>query len=322
MGQHVDILPGFMAEDLSLPNDYDGAVVATLVSKKAAGSTNAVLYVHGYCDYFFQNELADFYVNRGINFYAVDLRKYGRSLRTGAKFNYCRDMKEYYGELDMAIDLIRTRDGNTKLLLNGHSTGGLLATVYAHDSRTRGTIDALFLNSPFYDFNDVWTQELLAKYLIATVGLVTPDLIIPSSGLPLYGESVALKYGRGGTATFNEDWKPVHANPIVRAGWVRAIRMAQGRVHAGLAINVPTLLMRSDKSGGGAAYNPSYDNSDCVLDVAEISLYGGRIMDKTKPALLKEFAIQDGLHDLILSRSEPRADTYSKLVTWLETNFV
>ena len=40
-----------------------------------------VLYVHGWSDYFFQKRLARFWTDQGARFYALDLRKYGRSLR-------------------------------------------------------------------------------------------------------------------------------------------------------------------------------------------------------------------------------------------------
>lgn len=145
-----DILSGFDCETIALPDDYEGKVVAILVSRRcAAPSTQAVLYVHGYCDYFFQTELAAFYNAQGFNFYAVDLRKYGRSWLAGQRFNFCLDMAGYCADLDAAVARIRGRDGNTQLLLNGHSTGGLLAALYAHDRKDSNTVNGLFLNSPF-----------------------------------------------------------------------------------------------------------------------------------------------------------------------------
>jgi pimeloyl-ACP methyl ester carboxylesterase len=67
---------------IELPADDEGPVIATLVSRKAAKPTpRAVLYLHGYNDYFFQTHVADFFVERGFDFYALDLRKYGRSLQ-------------------------------------------------------------------------------------------------------------------------------------------------------------------------------------------------------------------------------------------------
>src|SRR5690554_7693600 len=74
--------PEYTAREIPLRPDSEGEVVATLVSRRAAEpTTRAVLYVHGYVDYFFQDHLAQFWVDEGYDFYALDLRKYGRSLR-------------------------------------------------------------------------------------------------------------------------------------------------------------------------------------------------------------------------------------------------
>src|SRR5690554_3771130 len=51
-----------------------------------------VLYVHGWSDYFFQKRLARFWTSRGARFYALDLRKYGRSLREGQTAGYVADL--------------------------------------------------------------------------------------------------------------------------------------------------------------------------------------------------------------------------------------
>src|SRR5947208_1032649 len=72
-------LPGFEALELRFPDDYDGAVVATLVRLPAgAAPRGAVLYVHGFADYFFQHHLAERFAAEGYAFYALDLRKLGR----------------------------------------------------------------------------------------------------------------------------------------------------------------------------------------------------------------------------------------------------
>ena len=79
-----DVLGGdWVARDLDLP---DGAV-ATLVRRDAAapaGDRPAVLYVHGFIDYFFQTHVAEAVEARGYRFYAVDLRGYGRSIGRGS----------------------------------------------------------------------------------------------------------------------------------------------------------------------------------------------------------------------------------------------
>ena len=43
-----------------------------------------MLYLHGWNDYFFQTHVADYLTDLGYDFYAVELRRYGRSLRPRA----------------------------------------------------------------------------------------------------------------------------------------------------------------------------------------------------------------------------------------------
>ncbi|MGH9060169.1 MAG: alpha/beta hydrolase, partial [Acidimicrobiales bacterium] len=98
VGWGPDVLgAGYQARIIPLGTDDEGEVVATLVRRdpspragRAGLAGTAVLYVHGYNDYFFQTDLADFFAERGATFYALDLRKYGRSLRPHHTPNWCR----------------------------------------------------------------------------------------------------------------------------------------------------------------------------------------------------------------------------------------
>lgn len=73
----------------------------------------AFLAVHGWNDYFYQTELARYVDSIGGAFYAVDLRKYGRSLREGQTFGYIRNFDEYDDELHICHDLIYEELGST-----------------------------------------------------------------------------------------------------------------------------------------------------------------------------------------------------------------
>lgn len=139
----------YEAAELPLRPDEEGEVTATLVRRLVPGSDQAVLYIHGYNDYWFQTHLADHYVAAGFSFYAIDLRKYGRSLREHHSPNFVRDLVAYDEELDEAVRIIREQDGHRRLLVNGHSTGGLIAALWAGRRAGRGLVDGLFLNSPF-----------------------------------------------------------------------------------------------------------------------------------------------------------------------------
>ena len=94
----------YYAETIPLPDDDEGEVVATLVRRRGRSrSTKAVLHVHGFADYFFQTSQADYWLSRGYDFYAVDLRKYGRSLRPHQTPNFVTDLTHYYEDLDALL---------------------------------------------------------------------------------------------------------------------------------------------------------------------------------------------------------------------------
>ena len=86
-GWRPDVLgDGYEQRTLELPDDDEGPVVATLVryappTTEAVRPARAVLYLHGWSDYFFQTELAEHWHAQGAAFYALDLRKYGRSIQ-------------------------------------------------------------------------------------------------------------------------------------------------------------------------------------------------------------------------------------------------
>ena len=88
-----------------------GALVATLVRSIPNPLATAfaplrdvdVLYVHGWSDYFFQRELAEFWTRRGARFYALDLRRYGRSLRDGQSPGYIDSLDDYDDDIGAAL---------------------------------------------------------------------------------------------------------------------------------------------------------------------------------------------------------------------------
>ena len=62
-----------------------------------------VLYVHGWSDYFFQHELAEFWHRCGANFYALDLHNYGRSLRPGQLPGQVSSLTDYDADIAAAL---------------------------------------------------------------------------------------------------------------------------------------------------------------------------------------------------------------------------
>ena len=134
---HADFLDGYETTDLALPGvepapgePENVELVATLIRRVPANQFRAaVLYVHGWNDYFFQTHLADHMADLGYDFYAVDLRRYGRSLRRGHLRGFITNLDDYALELDGAAEMILAE--HDELLLMGHSTGGLIAALWA-----------------------------------------------------------------------------------------------------------------------------------------------------------------------------------------------
>jgi alpha-beta hydrolase superfamily lysophospholipase len=292
---------------IDLGRDDEGPVVATLVSRRAERSDGrAVLYVHGFVDYFFQTHLADFFVARGWDFHAIDLRKYGRSLLPHQTPNFCRDVSEYFPELDAAAEIIGART----LLVNGHSTGGLIAALWAHARRDAGIIDGLFLNSPFFDFNAPWVERRPLLKAISVVGARTPYRIMPFSLTEVYGQTIHADHR--GEWTYDLTWKPIKAFPI-RAGWLRAIARGQEQLRAGLAISAPVLVAASTRSFRGKKWHEDSTTADSVLDVEHMARYAPRL---GRHVTLVRF--DGGLHDLTLSGPAVRQQVFSEVGRWVD----
>lgn len=302
---------GYSFRTFRMPDDYGGPVVCTLVKKTPSMSTDrAFLYVHGYNDYFFQKELADSAEAHGYNFYALDLRKYGRSIVAGQDTFFVKDVKEYYADIDTALHTILS-EGNKSLVLMGHSTGGLITSLYLHDRAGQVPVEALILNSPFLDMNMSWLLENIGVPVVSFLGKYFPDMQVQGRGLSMYAESLLKQYY--GEWDYRTEWKLVYGHPI-KAGWIRAIHQAHNRVQDGLDISVPVLLMSSDKSvKEKGEWNEAYRTADIVLDVEDIQKYGRRVGTNVTPV-----SIADGVHDLTLSLPTVRGTVYNVMFDWLE----
>jgi alpha-beta hydrolase superfamily lysophospholipase len=302
---------GFIIQKLKLADDYEGKVEATLISRKAPKqSQKAILYIHGFVDYFFQNNLANWANNIGINFYAIDLRKYGRSLLPHQKPNMARSMSEYFEEIDMALNIIKNKEKNNFLILMGHSTGGLISSLYANLHRNDDSVDALILNSPFFDMNKPAWFKKTALPITAFIGKNFPNLPSPEGLKEGYAKS--LHKNHEGEWDFNLDYKPILGYKI-NLGWVSAIHYGQQELQKGLNITCPILVMYSSKSVTPGNYHHSMHAADSVLDVVDISKYAD-VIGKN----VTKVEITDGMHDLVLSKKEVREEVFVEMTKFIE----
>ncbi|TDE38095.1 alpha/beta hydrolase [Nonomuraea mesophila] len=293
---------------LPLPDDFEGPVVATLVARRATTSTRrAVLYLHGFTDYFFQDHLAEHYVGRGIDFYALDLRKYGRSLLPHQTRGLIRSVTDYFPEIDEAVRIIR--QDHDELTINAHSTGGLIAPLWADRVRGRGLVQGLVLNSPFFDLNVPAPLRLAADLLKTPLSYTRWAL--PLGVSTVYGQS--LHRSLRGEWDYDLELKPLHGFSV-HAMWLAAIRRAQRRLHAGLAVDAPVLVLSSAAGLRVRDFVPEARTADVVLDPRQMARWSTSVGPHVTCV-----RITDGLHDLVLSAEPVRKQVFAELDRWMNT---
>lgn len=297
----------YTAETIELPADVEGDVVATLVKRPANAPTGkAVLHVHGFCDYFFQTGYAEWWTSRGYDFYALDLRKYGRSLRPHQTPNYVADLREYWPDLDAAWQRVAERDGHDHIVLSAHSTGGLTLPLWASERQAK--IAGMMLNSPWFDLQGPAWQRTIGTQVIHRIAGLQPMRVMPRGVSGLYTQS--LHADHAGEFTFNLDWKPVQSWPT-RFGWISAIRRGHAELHAGLAISAPVLVLSSARSAWPTSMSEAVHTHDIVLDVQQIRRWAPAVGTH-----VTSIAIDGGRHDLSLSRQPVRTVFYDEIDRW------
>lgn len=314
-----DLLAGYHQHTIELGADPlgEGDLLATLVRRgPAAPARHAVLAVHGYTDYFFNTELVDHFAARGIGFYGIDLHKCGRSWRKGQTPHFTTDLSRYDRELELACSIITAENPGAEVLVYGHSTGGLVVSLWLDRVRRRETaagpaVAGLVLNSPFLDLNG--PPILRARATSTALGAaskVRKTRVVRGAGKGGYGLTLHRDYH--GEFDYNLKWKPIGGFPVT-VGWISAIRRGQALLHRGLDVGVPNLILRSDHSVAEDAGTDVIQRGDAVLDVAHIARWAGCIGNRQTVV-----PVVDAKHDVFLSLAGPRAVAYAELDSWLD----
>ncbi|WP_330059673.1 alpha/beta hydrolase [Paenarthrobacter sp. Z7-10] len=330
--------PGYQQLVLDLGFDSEGPVMATLVrhlrsadvharqwwqrasgpqgSGGAQGSVNgqAMLYLHGWADYFFQRELAEFCAEHGLAFYALDLRKYGRSLLPGQSEGFITDLEVYDEDIDAALSAVKAdmarRGGSADTVsvhLLGHSLGGLIATLWA--ARHPGRLTSLILNGPWLELQGSRFVRQVATHLVDPFARSDPRKVLHFPEMKAYWQSVSSS--AYGSWELNPLWRPAASFPL-RAGWIKAVLVGHAKVGKGLTLDVPVLMLLSERTVIAADWTPEMMGVDAVIDVNEMArlglTLGRRVMVNRYPG---------ALHDVLLSADPVRKLIYADLADWM-----
>lgn len=315
-----DILgSGFEQRTLDLGAQDDGPLVATLVRRMPSWRRSRfgplrdvdVLYVHGWSDYFFQSGLARFWTDRGARFFALDLRRYGRSLREGQTPGYVADLADYDRDIAAALDAMDR--GRRRLVLLGHSTGGLTLTLWA--ARHPDAAVALVLNSPWLELQGGAVARQTLAPIVQLRAAVNPLGGQPEVDFGFYTRAQT-EIGALPVPGYRTQWRPERGFPT-HPGWFNAIMAGHTRIAAGVETGCPTLVLLSQRWTPPVQWSEDMTRTDTVIVVDEIARAATRIA-----ADMTIERIDGGIHDLFLSRPTPRAEAYARLDRWLSRGVV
>jgi alpha-beta hydrolase superfamily lysophospholipase len=305
------LMDGFEQTVITQQDDYEGLVTATLIRKRGLTSSNkAILCIHGFNDYFFQKVIAEEFIKKGYHFYALDLRKYGRSILQNHKPNNMKQLSEYYEDIDKALQIIK-EEGGKQVALYGHSTGGLIISLYAALRKESTLFDVLICNSPFYDFNVPWIQKKTVIPILSFLGRIYPNLVLPIGFSKFYGKS--LHKNDFGEWDYNLLWKP-HVAPAINAGWVNAIHQGHLEISKGISVAQPILILHSSKSVYPKKWSEEMFAGDAILNVNDIIKKSKLIKSTNKEVV----GFKGAIHDLVLSKKPVRNLVFKTIFEWLE----
>lgn len=285
-----------------------------------------LLYIHGRNDYFFQRELAEDIAGCGGGFYALDLRRYGRSLRPGQRMGFVSNLSLYDEDIAEALDLIREDYPDLPLVLMGHSTGGLLATLWAN--RHPGALDGLILNSAWLEMQTMASMRSAVAPILERIASRNPMWAVPGGDGPdHYGRSLREGWNAldvplpDSLAAYPDDpavkgwsyaleWKRPGSYPAY-AAWLEAILDGHENVASSVHLDIPVLSMMSTSSYFGEEFTEAVFSSDVVLDREVILERSSRL------GPLVTMASFPGKHDLLLSDPQVRAEVYDTMNRWI-----
>lgn len=303
----------FQARTFPQADDDEGSVVTTLIRHRPGGTPLprrprfAVLYVHGWSDYFIQTELAEFWTERGAVFYAIDLRKSGRSIRPHQTPCFVESLEEYDDDLDLAVEVIRQIHGTSvPIVYMAHSQGALTGALWA--KRRPGTVRGIVMNSPFLEMHGSSLARAISHPVVSQVARRQSRWPVPIPAPTFYDRTI--NEHEDGEWVIEPTWRPVPTHPI-RPGWVDAVMSGHKQLEGGLDLEIPILVMTSHRTVIGSKWREEMRTADVVIDVKQVRR---RAPDLGRTVTLAK--IHDAVHDVLLSPRPVRDRAYQEIDHW------
>ena len=320
------VLEGYQQATVHLGEDAEGEIVATFVRKDPSkltlqerwrrwhfsvrGHRLAIMYVHGWNDYFYRRHASEYWESLGIPFYAVDLRKFGRSYRPYQTPGYIKDLHEYRLEFNALRDQIVKEQGkDVRILMIAHSQGGLSASLWVNTEHPHH-VEALALNSPWLELQGNRMFRLLSTPVVQMYRLRGGKTVMPMRDPGFYARCI--KRSTGGEWDYLDHPLNPGVEFLTRAGWMQAIYNGQDEIAKNLDIQIPVLVCTSDKSMMlQSTWDEGMREADSVLDITAIRQAALHLGDVVALA-----TIRGGLHDLSMSKPDARRKYFRIVTMW------
>jgi alpha-beta hydrolase superfamily lysophospholipase len=125
----------------------------------------------------------------------------------------------------------------------------------------------------------------------------------------LYAQSLHREHR--GEWDFDLTWKPLESQPVY-AGWLRAVRRGHARVHRGVEVGAPVLVLTSASSAAPQEWDDTVTSADIVLDVEQIRRWAHKLGEHVTLA-----RVPGALHDVTLSARPVRERVFETIGRWL-----
>lgn len=205
----------------------------------------------------------------------------------------------------------RSRDGagERRLVLVGHSTGGLTLSLWA--ARHPGAAAAVVLNSPWLEFQLSASMRAALQPMLDVHSRLRPLDLWPQVDAGFYTRAQLEVADPDDPVSVDPAWRPEKTMPV-HVGWMHAIVSGHARVAAGLDISAPVCVLLSARTVVPSKWSDDLTRADTVLVVDDIA----RAALKLGSSVTIE-RIDGALHDVFLSRHEAREDAYARLDRWV-----
>lgn len=278
--------------------------ITKLIIKNNNLNSNALIWIHGFNDYYYNLYIGEKFLKEGYDIYAIQLRRYSSS-NIENKF-YCDNLNEYIQDINNIFPKILKKDYK-KIILYGHSMGGLISSIYCKKGLYKDKITHLILNSPFFDFKLSLFEKIFINYIVYYLSYIFPKFLIRSIDINKKNYLTLNIKNR----FYVDDKYKLNILPPVHASWIKTIIDYHNIIkYQNLNIKIPILVLFCDKS---TKFINSNQTGDDTLDINDIDKYSNNLGKN-----IKKYQFNNAIHDIFSSSLDVINKAFEITVDWLK----